>query len=109
VIRHVVLLRFNSGATAEEIDSYAAAVPGLRTIPGVKSIFFGSNVSGETPGIGSRDVIPVDNWDFIVVTEFANYSDYLYYSTHPIHRSLISTHLIRILGERAALQVYFPE
>src|SRR2546425_747040 len=98
MIRHIVMLRFAPDADTSEIDRYVLAVPTLRAIPGVEALAFGRNVDGSTPGIADSSLIPSSNWDFVVSADFATYSDYLVYASHPIHRELVDTYLAGLVS-----------
>ena len=95
MFRHVVMLRWNESATAEE----RAAVPdALRSLPPV------------IPEIRSYDVgvdaglAPEGNSDLVVVADFDDVAGYVVYRDHPVHQDVIARLIRPILASRAAVQ-----
>lgn len=94
MFRHVVLLTWIEGATAEQKADVEA---GLKKLPGA------------IPEIRRYDVgadagIDQGNCDFVVVADFDSAEDYAVYRDHPVHRALIVETIRPILSGRAAVQ-----
>lgn len=103
MIRHIVLIRFVSGADQAAIGRYSRAVEELpNLIPEIVDFSCGRDV-GKSEGLG-----PSQNWDFFVSSTFRNFADYLIYAEHPQHKALVDRYLVGLMSERAALQVESP-
>lgn len=94
MLRHVVLMRWKAGTS----DAQKQAVrEGLATLPAaipeIRSYQFGDDAA-----------IVEGNFEFAVVADFENASDFQTYATHDAHQRLISEHIRPILQERAAVQ-----
>jgi len=97
VVRHVVLFRFNPETPEADKQSLREGLSELGTaLPEIRRYEFGDD-------LGLAD----GNFDFSVVAEFANTSDFKTYAAHPRHLRLISELVRPILAERAAVQYEF--
>jgi hypothetical protein len=93
-VRHVVLFRWKPEVTPEHIVATGRALADLpRLIPEIASYSFGPNL-GINPG----------TYDFAVVAEFANETNYLVYRDHPDHKAFIAKYTADFVSERAAIQ-----
>jgi hypothetical protein len=94
MFRHVAMYRWRPDASAAD---KAAVVDGLAAlpdaIPGIDAYRFG-------PDAG----IAADNWDFVVVADFADEDGYLVYRDHPRHRVLATDVILPAIAARAAVQ-----
>jgi hypothetical protein len=94
VFRHVVLLRWNSEATAEQrshVESGLAGLPAL--IPEIRSYVFGADAH-----------VSEGNFDLAVVADFDDFDGYVAYRDNPDHVAMIAERIRPILAERAAVQ-----
>jgi hypothetical protein len=94
MLRHVVLFRWSTDATAE---ARAAATDGLDGLPAAIEAIARYH-HGPDAGLAEG------NWDHVVVGDFADEAAYAEYRDHPVHRALIAEHIRPILAERAAVQ-----
>ena len=94
MFRHVVVFRFNEGATE---NARRALGQGLGALPGeiaeIRRYAFGPDA-----GLASG------NFDFAVVADFDDEAAYGRYVDHPSHQALIREHIRPILAERVAVQ-----
>ena len=94
MFRHCVMLRFKSGITD---DQKSRAYEGIRALPDhieeVISYSVGFNA-------GSRS----DNYDLVVVGDFASEADYETYADHPKHKEVIADLIAPIIDSRTAVQ-----
>ncbi len=94
MLRHVVLMRWKPGTTAIEkqaIREGLAALPAA--IPEIRSYQFGDDAA-----------IVEGNYQFAIVADFENASDFQTYAAHDAHRKLIAERIRPILQDRAAVQ-----
>jgi hypothetical protein len=93
--RHVVMFRWHDAADAAERQAVADALAGLPAqIPELLHYRFG-------PDVG----LAADNWDFVVVAEFADQAGYEVYRDHPAHQAVITGCISPIVAQRAAVQM----
>ncbi len=94
MLRHVVLLRWVPGASAEQRRAVTDGLARLpRVVPEIRGYRFGAD-AGISPG----------NWDLAIVADFEDTEAYLRYAAHPAHRSVITEQIAPILSERTAVQ-----
>lgn len=95
MLRHVVLFRWRSGVTEDEVASVAAALGQLpAAIPTIRHYRFGADV-------GLND----GNADFAVVADFDDVDGYLTYRDHPAHQAVIAELIAPNVAERTAVQL----
>jgi Stress responsive A/B Barrel Domain len=94
MIRHVVMFRWRTGTTSEQIG---AVEEGLGKLPGeipeIHRYTFGSDLG-----------INVGNFQFAVVADFESRDDYLVYRDNPVHRALIEEKIRPNIEDRTAIQ-----
>jgi hypothetical protein len=94
MFRHVVMLRWNESATAEQ---RSAVREGLETlppqIPEIRSYRIGED-AGLVPG----------NSDLVIVADFDDVAGYLVYRDDPVHQEMIARLIRPILESRSAVQ-----
>ena len=97
MVRHVVLFRFNPETKDSDKQALRDGLSGLRTaIPEIQRYEFGDDLE-----------LIESNFDFAIMAEFANSTDFETYAAHPRHVQLV-TELVRpIIAERVALQYEF--
>ena len=94
MLRHVVLMRWKPGtsdAQKQAVREGLAALPAA--IPEIRSYQFGDDAE-----------IVEGNYEFAIVADFDNRSDFQTYSAHDAHQKLISELIRPILQDRAAAQ-----
>jgi len=74
---------------AAELDRLAAVIPAIQTY-----------------AHGSDAAVNADNFDYVVVGDFASVDDYLIYRDHAEHRAFIATYLSGRVAARAAIQYH---
>ena len=94
MIRHVVMMRWAAGATAEQQQRVATELSRLPAlVPSLRAYRLGADL-GVNPG----------NFDFAVAADFDDVDGYLAYRDHPEHRAIIAEFIQPIVAERAAVQ-----
>lgn len=94
MLRHVVMFRWNDDVDADHVAAVADGLDALPNhIPEIVSYRHGTDA-----GINS------DNYDYVIVGDFASADDYVAYRDHPIHRSFIDRLIVGRVAERAAIQ-----
>ncbi len=94
MFRHVSLLRWKDGTDGAAVE---AVLRELRTLPGgipaLRNYVLGSDAG-----------IDAGNYDLAIVADFDDEAGYLVYRDHPVHRTIIESHIRPILADRAAVQ-----
>lgn len=107
MLRHVVMLKFRSDADASAIAEYKRE---MRTwpskIPGLRSIYFGSNVGQGGEGLGGEFG---GNYDFVVISDLDDLDAYQIYANHPTHVELNRLYVRPIIQDRIAIQTFTEE
>lgn len=93
-LRHVVLLKFESDASAE---AKQAMVDGLAALPDAIPELINYRFG---PDLGLVN----GNFDFAIVADLANADDFRTYANHPQHQDAIARLIRPILLERTAVQ-----
>lgn len=94
MFRHVVMFDWNDDVDEAHIALVGAGLDRLaREIPEVRAYRHGPD-HGLTP----------DNFDYVVVGDFATVDDYIVYRDHPTHQTFISELIVGRLSRRAAVQ-----
>lgn len=94
MIRHVSLLTWKAGTSAEAVTAVRDALVDLPAqIPELRGYRVG-------PDVG----IDAGNASFAVIGDFASAGDYVAYRDHPAHRAVAERHILPILAGRTALQ-----
>jgi hypothetical protein len=94
MIRHVVMMRWAAGATAEQQQRVATELSRLpAVVPSLRDYRLGADL-GVNPG----------NFDFAVAADFDDVDGYLAYRDHPEHRAIVTEFIQPIVAERAAVQ-----
>ena len=95
MIRHVVVLTFKPGTTADQVAAAKARLDALpATIPQIRAYTTGPDIGG-SPGHG----------DFAVVGDFDDLDGCRAYLTHPDHVAAVAETLAPIIATRIALQI----
>ena len=94
MLRHVVLMRWKEGtsdAQKRAVREGLAALPAA--IPEIRSYRFGDDAA-----------LAEGNFDFAVVADFDDATDFQTYASHDAHQKLITEHIRPILRDRVAVQ-----
>ena len=94
MLRHVVLIRWKPGtsdAQKQAVREGLAALPAA--IPEIQNYQFGDDAA-----------IVEGNYEFAIVADFDNPSDFQTYAAHDVHQKLIAERIRPILQDRAAVQ-----
>ena len=94
MLRHVVLLRWKPGTSVDQkraVREGLAALPAA--IPQIRNYQFGDDAA-----------IVEGNFEFAIVADFDNRSDFERYAADDAHQKLIAERIRPILQERAAAQ-----
>jgi len=94
-MRHLVLLKFHPGTSAEQAEALAT---GLRELPGIIPEIIAYRVG---PDLGLSDA----SWDFGISADFADADDWATYRDHPAHQQRIRDLVLPITAERVAVQI----
>ncbi len=97
MIRHTVLMKWTSEATAEQKASVAAELSALPVIvPSIRSYILGSDLG-----------LVTGNFDFAVTADFDDEAGYLAYRNDPAHRDIITRTIDPITAQRVAVQLRY--
>jgi hypothetical protein len=95
VLRHVVCLTWNEGATPAAVAAVADALAELPAlIPELRAYSIGPDV-GLAPG----------NADFAIVADFDDADGWRRYQAHPAHQAVLVERIRPILASRVAVQL----
>ena len=93
MFRQVVVSKWIDGASAEAKEEFRAAVERLREIPDLLAMTYGDDA-------GHFD----DNFDFVVVADFADFESARRYVAHPLHQAYVRDHASQLIGQRIVVQ-----
>jgi hypothetical protein len=93
-IRHIVVMRFHEGTTAEAVQ---ALTDGLRALPAIIPEIVDYKVG---PDLDLAD----DSWDFAVSADFDGVDDFRTYRSHPAHVKVIEELIAPHVAMRHAVQ-----
>ena len=93
MFRQVVACRWAEGVSLDAKQSFRDAIERLRVIPELLAMTWGDDA-------GHFD----DNFDFVVVMDFADFAAARRYVDHPVHQSYVRDHASRVIGERVVVQ-----
>ena len=94
MLRHVVLLKWNEDATAEQIESVVSGMRALpAAIPQIRSYEVGRD-------LGLRD----GAYDLGLVAEFDDADAWRTYLAHPDHVEVVANRITPIMADRASVQ-----
>lgn len=97
MLRHVVIIRWQDGTSAEEVEEIAAAVRELpRSIPFLRAVVCG-------PDLG----LAPDNNDFVTIVDVDDAQAWRDYQQHPAHVAL-GSRVAPLLARRTAVQFELP-
>jgi hypothetical protein len=93
MFRQVIASRWAEGVTPEAKQAFRDAIDDLRAIPELLAMMCGDDA-------GHFD----DNFDFVVVQDFADFAAARRYVDHALHRTYIRDHASQVIGERVVVQ-----
>ena len=93
MFRQVVVCQWAEGASPEAKQAYRDALEGLRAIPELLAMMCGDDA-------GHFD----DNFDFVVVADFADFAAARRYVAHPLHQAYVRDHARTTIGQRIVVQ-----
>jgi hypothetical protein len=94
-VRHVVVFRWKTDVTADEVATVAAALDALPgRIPSLRAYHHGADLAlGE------------GRWDYGIVAECEDEDGWRAYEQHPAHEQVVTEVLRPRIAERAAVQI----
>ena len=98
MIRHVVMFRFRDDADEAQRQAVHEAIATMPEATGVTEAY----------AIGPDLDLAEDNFDFVVVGDFADQDAYLTYRDHPEHRRIVFDIIRPAITDRAAIQFEIP-
>ena len=94
MLRHVVLIRWKPGTSADQKQAVREGLAALpAAIPQIRSYQFGDDVE-----------IAEGNFEFAIVADFDSRSDFQAYAANDAHQKLIAERIRPILQDRGAVQ-----
>ena len=98
MIRHVVILRWKEGVTAEQRTAAVTRLRGLPlVVPTIRSYAVAENLG-----------IDPDTDDLVIIADFDDLVGYETYRDHPDHQTVIREVTKPIIAGRAAVQIEWP-
>lgn len=94
MFRHVVMVKFQEGTTAEQRQAVCVALGRLpEVIYEIRAYRFGDDA-----GLGTG------NYDFVVTADFDDAGGFLAYRDHPEHKKFVADLFAPMVAARAAVQ-----
>jgi|GEM_PF-1942421 Stress responsive A/B Barrel Domain. len=93
MFRQVVVSQWGDGVSPEAKQAFREAVERLREIPELLAMTWGDDA-------GHFD----DNFDFVVVADFADFDSARRYVAHPLHQAYVRDHASKVIGQRVVVQ-----
>jgi hypothetical protein len=93
MFRQVVVYQWAEGVSAEAKQAFRGALDSMRAIPKLLAMTCGDDA-------GHFD----DNFDFVVVADFADFAAARRYVAHPLHRTYVHDHASQVIGQRFIVQ-----
>ena len=93
MFRQVVVSQWVDGVSDEAKLGFRDAVERLREIPELLAMTYGDDA-------GHFD----DNFDFVVVADFADFESARRYVAHPLHQAYVRDHASQLIGQRIVVQ-----
>ena len=91
--RQVVVYQWAGGVSPEAKQGFRDALDDLREIPELLAMTCGDDA-------GYFD----DNFDFVVVADFADFAAARRYVAHPLHQTYVRDHASLVIGQRIVVQ-----
>lgn len=93
MFRQVVVSQWGDDVSPEAKQGFRDAVERLRAIPELLAMTWGDDA-------GHFD----DNFDFVVVADFADFDSARRYVAHPLHQAYVRDHASKVIGPRIVVQ-----
>ena len=93
MFRQIVVSKWIDGVSAEAKQEFRDAVERLREIPELLAMTYGDDA-------GHFD----DNFDFVVVADFADFESARRYVAHPAHQAYVQNYASKLIGQRVVVQ-----
>jgi antirestriction protein ArdC len=93
MFRQVVVCTWAEGATPEAKEGLKEAIESLRAIPELLAMRWGEDA-------GHFD----DNYDWVMVADFADFEAARRYVAHPIHQAYVQDHASKVIDKRVVVQ-----
>ena len=93
MFRQVVVSQWAEGTSPEAKQAFRDAIEELRAIPELLSMMCGDDA-------GHFD----DNFDFVVVSDFADFESARRYVAHPLHQAYVRDHASKVIARRIVVQ-----
>jgi Stress responsive A/B Barrel Domain len=93
MFRQVVVYQWADGVSPESKQAFRDALDRMRAIPELLAMTSGDDA-------GHFD----DNFDFVVVADFADFASARRYVAHPLHQSYVRVHASKVIGQRIIVQ-----
>ena len=94
MLRHIVLLTWIDGTTADDVARVTAS---LDTLPGQIDTI---RVYTHGPDLG----LAVGRWDYAIVADFDDVAGWQVYDTHPVHERSRAEVIVPLIAQRASVQ-----
>lgn len=99
MIEHIVLFRWQEGASSEAIAAVMAALQAMEgQIPGIVSLSCGTDFSGRSQGYSHG-----------LVVRFSDRAGLEAYQPHPVHQAIAVNQIKPIVADVLAMDYEFPE
>jgi hypothetical protein len=93
MFRQVVVYQWAEGVSPGTMQAFRESLEGLRAIPELLAMTCGDDA-------GYFD----DNFDFVVVADFADFESARRYVAHPLHEAYVRDHASKAIGQRIIVQ-----
>jgi hypothetical protein len=93
MFRQVVAFTWVEGATPEQKQGLRDSLESLRAIPELLAMRCGDDA-------GHFD----DNFDFVMVADFADFEAARRYVAHPLHQAYVRDHATKVIDQRVVVQ-----
>ena len=93
MFRQVVVSKWIDGVSAEAKQEFRDAVERLREIPELLAMTYGDDA-------GHFD----DNFDFVVVADFADFESARRYVAHSVHQAYVQNYASKLIGQHVVVQ-----
>jgi hypothetical protein len=93
MFRQVVVYQWAERVSPESKQAFRDALDRMRAIPELLAMTCGDDA-------GHFD----DNFDFVVVADFADFASARRYVAHPLHQAYVRDHASKVIGQRIIVQ-----
>lgn len=93
MFRQVIVFKWADSVSPDSMQAFRDALERLRAIPELAAMTWGDD-AGHFEG----------NFDFAVVSDFADFASARRYVAHPLHQAYVQDHASKVIGERIVVQ-----